>query len=200
MPHRIQKLSDKVTRNLNVVKKRLNLSLRRIASATNKSFSTIGFYFRGVKNPTEDWIDIFCSVYCVDKDWLITGDGDPVFTGEPNKSVLVRSSEGVGARIREVRENAGLSQREFGEKIGMTSQGVFYLEKNKTAPTSFSVARIEDEFDVGADWLMYGDNGKKNFPVSKKLIDWLWKNEDERKRLWERMTGHEIINSLNDYK
>ena len=34
---------------------------------------------------------------------------------------------------------------------------------------------------------MFGDEGKKNYPLSEKLTDWLWKNENIRKELWERM-------------
>lgn len=187
MPYKTQKLSDNVSKNLLRVKEFLNLSLRRIALATNKAYSMVGHYFRGTKNPPEAWIDIFCKIYCVNKDWLINGEEEPVFTGKPDVTVVVRSLDDVGTRIKEIRENSGLTQRKFGEKIGMTSQGVFYLEKNKTAPTKFSVARIEEEFEVGADWIMYGDEGKKDFPVSKKLIDWLWTKPEIRQKLWEKM-------------
>ena len=198
MPPKTKKLSDKVQPNLLAVKNALSVSIRLVAASTHKAYSAVGYYFKGVKTPPEDWIDIFCSVYCVDKDWLINGEGDPVFTGKPDIAVVAKFSQNAGARVKEVREKAGLSQKEFGERIGLTTQGIFNVEKDMTNLTSFTVARIEEQFDVGADWLMYGDIGKKNFPVSKKLIDWLWKNEDERKRLWERMTGREIINRLND--
>lgn len=187
MPYKTKKLSDKVTKNLLLVKNRLNLSVRRVASVTNKAYSIVSQYFRGTKNPPEAWIDLFCQAYCLDKDWLINGDGEPNFTGEPDKSVITRSSDNVGARIRELRESLGLTQKEFGEKIGMTLQGVFYLEKNKTAPSTFSAAKIEEQFDVGADWIMYGNEEKKEFPLSEKLIKWLWTKPEIRKKLWKEM-------------
>ena len=80
-----------------------------------------------------------------------------------------------------------LTQGEFGERIGISQHAVFDLEKDNTKLTPFSAGRIEEQFNIGKDWLMFGDEGKKNYPLSEKLTDWLWKNENIRKELWERM-------------
>ena len=187
MSLKIEKISDKVHGNLLKVKKKLKISIMRVATATNKASSIVGCYFRGEKNPPEEWLNIFCDIYCVDKDWLINGDGDPVFTGEPDISVVAKSSQNAGARVREVRKKARLSQTEFGKRIGLSQTGIYALERGTTNLTPYTSAKIEEQFYVGADWLMYGDEGKKKFPVSKKLVDWLWKNEKVRKELWDRM-------------
>lgn len=215
MPHKkVEKLSDNVIPNLRAVKAVLGLSSMRIAEATNKAPAVVGRYFRGEKNPPEDWINTFCAVYCVDKDWLINGtateptateptDKDrtregiagegveetrkPVFTEEPAPSLILKSSQNAGDRVREVRKEAGLTQTEFGKRIGISCINVYNIEKNTSNLTPFSAGRIEEQFNVGADWLMFGDEGKKNFPVSDKLIKWLWKNEDVRERLWREM-------------
>lgn len=163
MPLKVEKLSDKVHENLLKVKKQLDLSVRRVSILTNKASSIVGCYFNGTQNPPESWIDIFCSVYCVEKDWLINGDGDPVFTGEPNISVFCKSSENASQRVRQIRKDAGLTQTEFGERIGMSQGGVYSIEKNITNLTPYTSVKIEEEFDIGADWLMYGDEEKKRF-------------------------------------
>lgn len=211
---KIKKISDRIQPNLITVKNTLSVSLRRIATATGKAVAVVNCYFNGKKNPPEDWINTFCAVYCVDKDWLINGtateptavepaDKDrtregiagegveetrkPVFTGQPALSVFLKSSQNAGDRVRAVRKEAGLTQTEFGKRIGISQHAVFDLEKDNTKLTPFSAGRIEEQFNVGADWLMFGDEGKKNFPVSDKLIKWLWKNEDVRERLWREM-------------
>ena len=187
MSLRIEKLSDNVLSNIITIKSKLQLSTIRIAEATNKASAVVGRYFRGEKNPPEDWINTFCFVYCIDKDWLINGTGEPVFTGEPSPAVVLKSSQNAGDRVKAVRKDAGLTQTEFGERIGISHIGVYNIEKNTTNLTPFSASRIEEQFDIGKDWLMFGDEGKKNYPLSEKLTDWLWKNESIRKELWERM-------------
>ncbi|MBR0079670.1 MAG: helix-turn-helix transcriptional regulator [Synergistaceae bacterium] len=100
---------------------------------------------------------------------------------------LLKVKKQLDLSVRRVRKDAGLTQTEFGERIGMSQGGVYSIEKNITNLTPYTSAKIEEEFDVGADWLMYGDEEKKDFPVSKKLIDWLWSNPDERESLWRKM-------------
>ena len=75
----------------------------------------------------------------------------------------------------------------------MSYGGIYCIEKNTTKLTPFTSARIEEAFDVGADWLMYGDDGKKDFPVSKKLIDWLWTKPEIRAKLWKKMKQDEAV-------
>lgn len=58
-------------------------------------------------------------------------------------------------RVRELREEQGLSQAEFGEKIGVSRQTVYAIEIGKydpSLPLAFQIARefglrIEDIFD-----------------------------------------------------
>ena len=187
MSLKVEKLSDNVTPNLKTVKEVLGISLTKIVTATNKALSIVGSYFRGESNPPEDWINTFCQVYCVDKDWLINGTGEPVFIGEPALSVVLKSSQNAGARVKSVRKAAKLSQTEFGKRIGLSQVSVYNIERNSTNLTPFSAGRIENEFNVGADWLMFVDEDKKDNPVSEKLIKWLWTKPEVRARLWEEM-------------
>jgi putative transcriptional regulator len=61
----------------------------------------------------------------------------------------------VKNRVRELREGRGLSQAEFGERIGVSRQTVYAIEVGKydpSLPLAFQIAgefgcRIEDIFD-----------------------------------------------------
>ncbi len=61
-------------------------------------------------------------------------------------------------RVRELREGRGLSQTEFGDKIGVSRQTVYAIEIGKydpSLPLAFRIARefnrrIEDIFDPKA--------------------------------------------------
>ncbi|MFZ1942523.1 MAG: helix-turn-helix transcriptional regulator [Acidobacteriaceae bacterium] len=58
-------------------------------------------------------------------------------------------------RVRELREGRGLSQAEFGEKVGVSRQTIYAIEVGKydpSLPLAFQIAnqfgcRIEDIFD-----------------------------------------------------
>ncbi|MGA7707212.1 MAG: helix-turn-helix transcriptional regulator [Acidobacteriaceae bacterium] len=61
-------------------------------------------------------------------------------------------------RVRELREGRGLSQAEFGEKVGVSRQTIYAIEVGKydpSLPLAFQIAnqfgcRIEDIFDPKA--------------------------------------------------
>ena len=62
----------------------------------------------------------------------------------------------IGERIRALREALGLSQREFGERIGRTLRGVQNYEYNKTSPDEATLILISRTFGVSLEWLKTG--------------------------------------------
>lgn len=47
--------------------------------------------------------------------------------------------------------------------------------------------RLAEALEVGVDWLLTGDEEKKQRPVDKKLVDWLWEHPGVREELWKQM-------------
>ena len=63
-----------------------------------------------------------------------------------------------GERVRAAREQAGLSQSELGRQIGMSPQGIQYLEDpDKAAQGSHKTAKIADVCGVRPLWLESGE-------------------------------------------
>ena len=54
-----------------------------------------------------------------------------------------------------------------------------------------SAERIAGAVKVGVDWLLYGNEEKKHYPVNDRLVAWLWHHEDLRKILWEKIENEE---------
>ena len=54
----------------------------------------------------------------------------------------------TGSRLREVRESAGLSQRELAKKANVTNSTISLIEANKTNPSVGALKRILDEVPV----------------------------------------------------
>lgn len=64
--------------------------------------------------------------------------------------------DGIGLRIKELRNNLKLSQIEFSKRIGVTNAHISAIEKGKTIPSSSLIKLISKEFNVSEEWLTYG--------------------------------------------
>lgn len=59
-----------------------------------------------------------------------------------------------GERLRQIREQRGLTQRQFAEKIGSTERGIQRYESGAREPAFRVILSILDNVDVSADYLL----------------------------------------------
>lgn len=59
----------------------------------------------------------------------------------------------IGHRIKEIREELGMTQKQFSEMIGFTSASVSAYENNKKMPQLEFIVKIAEECKVSIDWL-----------------------------------------------
>ncbi len=62
--------------------------------------------------------------------------------------------ERIAKNIKEIRQEARLSQKEFGEKLSVSQDTVSLWEKGKSIPTTDLVIIIAKTFSVSADFLL----------------------------------------------
>lgn len=67
-------------------------------------------------------------------------------------------------RIAQVRKQAGLTQKKFAEKIGLTRNFVWMIENGVRVPSDRTIADICREFGVSETWLRTGE-GEMFLPV-----------------------------------
>lgn len=80
--------------------------------------------------------------------------------------------EKIGANIRKLRENKGLSQDEFGKLIGKSGSQVGAYENEKTEMPVSLVYVIAEKFKVDIGWLMTGElREKKKYDVSMRIYN-----------------------------
>ena len=163
---------------IRIVKEKLGLSQLEIGDATGMSATSIGRFLNGKAHPSESWIERFCVYYHVDKDWLVSGAGE--FTGE-------KKENNVGARLKEMRKELGLKQKDVCEVLGITKSTYARIETSRVCLSEKYAKKIEERYGYGVRWILFGDEEKKEYPVIDKMIEYLWKNEEERKKLWEKM-------------
>lgn len=63
----------------------------------------------------------------------------------------------IGERIKRARENAGMTQLELGEKLGVTQQMVGIYEKNKRSPKTETLERIAAALEIPVTDLLFGE-------------------------------------------
>lgn len=62
----------------------------------------------------------------------------------------------IGSRIKQIRKDSGLTQGEFGSRIGISLSGVSALEIGKNTPSEQTIRAICSEFNINRDWLVDG--------------------------------------------
>ena len=90
-------------------------------------------------------------------------------------------------RIKEVRKSEGLTQVEFGERIGVKGNTITNYETGLRTPTDAVLLSICREFGINEEWLKNG-NGEmkkpetKNDQISKMFANILHENDSDFKR------------------
>ncbi len=64
---------------------------------------------------------------------------------------------GVGERIRRIREERGLSIKEFAEAIGISAKKLEEFEKGISRPCDATLVYIAKRFNVDYRWLALGE-------------------------------------------
>lgn len=91
----------------------------------------------------------------------------------------------LGNRIRELRKNANLTQKELADKLNISEQSVAHYESNRRSPDPTMLQKIANFFEVTVDYLIGND-------LSEKLI----KQEEENKQVVQAVIDG-LSNPLN---
>ena len=87
-------------------------------------------------------------------------------------------SKDIGERVISVRKKAGLNQREFAARLGISNGGISQIENGKAMPGGEFLLKMDQEFNVDVNWLLTGmstdgmtRNQNQISPEKQKLID-----------------------------
>ena len=176
----------------------LGLSMAEFARYVGYSPTHIARLEQGTSEPREVFIEKLCELFGVDMEYF-TGNmgnmtledavhwsGSDVEDGAENSVEKVYDGR-APERLKALRSELGLSQRAFANKVGVNNSLISEVEAGNRELSITAAKKIEAAFNIGYEWLLYGTEEKKNYPVSSKLVNWLWSDENVRKELWERM-------------
>lgn len=79
----------------------------------------------------------------------------------------------MNERIKQIRKEFGLSQLEFGKRIGISDAAVSKIESGKNTPSEPTIKTIAHEFRISYEWIVYGKGHMKldERPTADELID-----------------------------
>lgn len=93
-------MEETIGQRINVVRKKLNLTLEKFGEKIGISKVSVRAIEKGINNPSEQTIKLICSVYNVDYVWLTKGIGNEMFVSIPE------------SKIDQIMEDYGLSEKE----------------------------------------------------------------------------------------
>lgn len=159
-----------------------SLSQTQFAQILNKSAGFISTIETGRCGLSENTLNDICSIFGIDKGWLLKGEGT-MFPPGSEKSVA--NKEEAGDRVRKVRKDNNLTQEQFAKKIGYSMVMIHLVETGKATPTNDFLSQISSVFGISYNWLLTGEGEEKSDEavVDEELIEWLRRNPDEVRRL-----------------
>jgi len=129
---------------------------------------------------------------------------DLPITGLKQTNSVMKASPEPANRLRQVREELGLSQSDFGEKIGLTQAGVSKFEMRQISLRKLILLAIEHVYSIRAEWLLHGQEPKylSNKTLGQaeiKTLEIAAKLKADDRQLWQQM-GQALLNARWDGK
>lgn len=76
------------------------------------------------------------------------------------KSTIPAEFEGMGARIRKMREKKGIGVLALARRVRISQPGMSYIELGYKIPSCAVLVRIANELDCSTDYLLGREGGK----------------------------------------
>lgn len=162
----------------------LGLSLRAFGKPLGYSGTQISRFEQNISAPSSRLIEKICEVYDVDQGYF---NGDVELTDAIRRISKEENNRIVGNRLRLSRCEKGLSMRELSLQAGVSDSQICLIENGENSLTERTAEKLAGALEVGADWLLTGDERKRWYPVDGKMTAWLWEHPEVREELWKQM-------------
>ena len=77
----------------------------------------------------------------------------------------------INQRLKMLRKEMGLNQKDFGAKIGLGQGAVSWIEKDGNTVIDQNIRLICDTFNINESWLRNGEGPKEAIDIKKDLLD-----------------------------
>lgn len=181
-----------VSRNGKVRELREKLGLGRtvFGAKIGCSYQQIQRIEDGTVSVSDEVCRKICSEYGVSEEWLAS-------EGTEKEQPIEDRGEFQRKRMRLAYEESGLTQKEIAEKTHTATSMLGDVLSGKRQLTIRYAKKMEETLDVGADWLLYGDEKAKECPLSDAMISYIKNHPEVRKEIRGRMEADAAVASRN---
>lgn len=111
----------------------------------------------------------------------------------------------VGKRIKDLRQQLGLTQAELADKVGFTSQTVSNWESGLREPDIDALVKLSSLFSVSLDYLLSGKKGDEKITLddmdAEKRLSWIIKRDDVKNfKKYEYQTSEYVFGRSMGYR
>ncbi len=156
-----------------IIRRHYGLTQSQFAQKINRTPGFISDIETGKSRISEQTIKAICFFSGVNKEWLLTGVGEMGCGDAADKA-------GIGKRIKEIRKENHLTQKEFADKIGYSERQIYCIETRKSNTSDAFIKKVSSTFSVNYSWIISGKGNKEieKMKVREELIEWLENNPD----------------------
>lgn len=165
---------------IEVIKNDLGLSLSEMSKQMGYAHNQMFRLLHHEIQQTPSFIDKFCKTFNVNYDYLVDGKGKKFLV----KPKLYKKKE-IKKRLKELRNEEDITL--YSTRVGIYPSNYKKIESGETKLTEKSAERIAEANDISIDWLMYGDELSKDYPINKEMIEFLKRNPEQRKKIRKLM-------------
>lgn len=166
------------------LRSKLGLSRASFAKKLGVSPSQMKRIEVGEAKPDDELIQNICDIYNVNSTYFegAMDLNDAVHVSDPKEE-----KKSVGKRVKQIRVDNNKTLKELSELVNLSDSQLCLIENGESNLTKKRAADIATVLHVGVEWLLYGDEKKKEHPVDQTMIEWLWNHPEIRKEIWEQI-------------
>lgn len=131
-----------------------NLAQKEVGAIIGVSDSSIRKYESGDRTPTPDALKTLANFFDVSVDYLLGNDIE-----ETENTISDYVFTVIGIRIKELRIENSLTQKELADFLNLTPKMISFYELGQRTPPSDIIIKLSEKFGVSTDYLL----GKTNF-------------------------------------
>ena len=159
------------------LRNKLGMSRTSFAKSIGITETHMKRFETGVAVPKEKHINTICEKYHVNPAY---------FTGEVSIEEAIipfkkdDGREDVGKRLKQIRLERGMTIKEFSSLISISYTHLYMVETGNNPLSEKMAGEIADRLHLGVDWLLYGNERAKNWPLDTEMVKWLKEHPEKR--------------------